>query len=124
MARQQKNILFAIAKNRQSYGENAKAEIQVRPKPPGGDKPVEGSIGGSHDSNVDILLHAGTDATKSLVLKHAKQVNLRLRMEGIHFVEKQRASLGLSNEAVPSNLGISEGTPLVSEELILQEGIW
>src|SRR5262249_18792247 len=123
MCRQQQNILFAFAKKRQRYQEDAEPEIQVRAKAPGVDKAVERSIGGSHDPNINIVLHAAPDGTKSVVLEHAKQVDLRLSREGIHFVEKQCAFFGLGNEAIPPSVGIGEGTPLVSEQLILEESI-
>src|SRR5215472_4396069 len=69
------------------------------------------------------MLDAGPDGAKSFVLKHAKQVNLGLCRESIDFVEKERALLGLGNETIPPHVGSREGTALMSEEFIFQEGI-
>ena len=52
-------------------------------------------VGGGNDANIDGQVVAGADRREALLLDHAQHFGLRAQAHVAHFVEEQRAAMGL-----------------------------
>src|ERR1700722_5502147 len=99
--RKQRQISLALAQRWQHNTENVKSIIKILAKLSFADKLIEVGISGGYDPDVSASRHGGAERSKLTVLEETQQFNLGLQWQGVHFVEEQGTTVGLSYEPDP-----------------------
>ncbi len=79
------------------------------------------AVGGRDDADVHPNRTLAAHATDFPLLEHAEQLRLELQGQLTDFVQEKRAPLRLLEDALVGDLGAREGSPLVPEELGLDQ---
>ena len=96
---------------------------EVGPERVSGDQLGQGLVGGRDDPGVDPHGGRAADPSNRLLLQHAVQLDLGGHRERVDLVEKDRAAVGLLEEALLGADGPGEGSLHVPEELRFQQGL-
>ncbi len=116
---EERNVLRALSKGWQPYGEDVQAVVEIRPELFSFDGLFEVSVGRCDNANVDADWLGSSDSFELSILKRPQQLALDLKRKVAHLIEKESPSVGQFEppELLPERPG--ECPLLVSEELTL-----
>ena len=86
-----------------------------------GNPSLEGFVGGGDDPRIRRYLFDTAESVDHSVLEDCQKLGLELEGEKTHLVQEERFTLGEFEEALLVDLGVGEGTLLVTEELCLDK---
>ena len=114
---QGRNVLHALAQRRHLQHYAAEPVEQVQPEAPAVDQRAQVAVRGGHDAEVDAPAFRRAQALHLPVFQHAQQLDLDLHRYVGHFIEEQRAALGLLQLAGLALFpAAGEGACLVAEQ--------
>ncbi|MDR8732335.1 hypothetical protein FEQ05_05728 [Burkholderia pseudomultivorans] len=117
MAREQRNVVAALAQRRQAQPDHVEPVIQVLAKQPLPHARFEILVRRGDHAHVRAQRIVAADAIELPVRQHAQQARLQVERHVADFVEEQRAVLGLLEAALPRRLRAGERAALVAEQL-------
>src|SRR6185436_3593982 len=104
-------------------GDDGETEVQVFAELAAFDLALEIALGGGYDAHVGAYRLVTADPAKLARFEHAEELGLDVDGKLAHFVEKERAPLGVLERASPRGNGARERAALVAEELALDERV-
>ena len=117
----QRDVVAAVAKRRQVQLEHAEAIVQVFAEAFVADVLLQVLIRGGDDADIDADFFGRADGQKRMAFENAQQLGLAFERQLADFVEKQRAQIGLLEEADVVAIGAGERAGFVAEELAFHE---
>ena len=117
--RELQDVFAPLPQRRHMNVDAAQAVEQVGAKQPPRDQLRERSVGRRDDAGVDATGAGAADALDRQVLDRAQQLGLRRQRQVGHFVEKQRAAVGVLELAPPA--ADAGGRPLFDAEQLRLE---
>ena len=118
---QQADVVAAVAQRRQVQLEHAEPVVQVLAEPLVADVLLQVLIRGGDHADVDAHFLRRPDRQKRMAFENPQQLGLAFERQLADFVEKQRAQVGLLEEADVVAIGAGERAGLVAEQLALHE---
>src|SRR5262249_38307141 len=88
------------------------------------DRGLQIAVGGRDDADVHLEVPVVADAAELLRLQDPEELDLERLRHLADLVEEEGPSVGRAEEAVAILGGVGEGALDVSEELVLEEGLW
>src|SRR5205085_2014924 len=121
MFEQERDVIAPVIQGRyaESCHTKAKVEIFAERVALGGGEQV--GLGCSDQADVHLDLLVAAEAADHSLLQHAQELDLQVERQVLDLIEEERAALGILNETDPTFLGIRKGTPLVAEQLALDQ---
>ena len=120
---QQQRVAFALAQRRQVEREQIQPVEQVLAELTGGAARLQVGVGGGDDAHVAQFDARSADRTVAAILRETQQHRLAARAERVDLVEKQRAALGVADDAAAVALGVGEGAAHMAEQFGLDHRI-
>ena len=121
MSKQQGNILAPIPERRQHERGNGKTIVEIGSKAALGRHFTEIALDSGNDPAVDGNRRIGAKPFQSPLLQNAQQLDLNADRRGLHFVEKQRATVRMLDLADAALGGAGERTSLVAEQFAFDQ---
>ena len=123
-AREERDVLFAVAQGRDVEGDDVEAVEEVFAEVAAGDLLFEVFVGGGDDADVDVRGCGGADGVEALLVESAEDFGLGLEAHVADFVEEERAAVGaFEGAALFGGLvgAAGAGAVAIAEELGLDE---
>ncbi len=106
-----------LPEGRQFDGEGVQTEHQVFAEKPRLNEFGERPVGRRDDLHVELEVAAAADGPDLAAVEEAQERGLRGERDFGHFIEEQRAAVGLTGEACRAvGARVGEGAPLVAEQ--------
>jgi hypothetical protein len=121
---QERDVLSPLPKRRRDDGYHVEAVIEVFPEGAVADGRFEVGVRGGDDADVDPDRPRAAHPFDLALLEHPQELRLELRPERADLVEKQGAALRQLELSELPLMGAGERTPLVTEELGLDERLY
>src|SRR5690606_16165202 len=94
VAREQVDVVLALAQRRQLQAHHREAVEEVLAEPPGADLLLEVAVRGGDDAHVDLDRLDAAHALDLALLEHAQQLRLEIELELAELVEEDGAAVG------------------------------
>src|SRR5579883_2620369 len=121
MLSKQRNVTSAFTQGEQFEAKQVDAKVEVISEVMFANAQLEIAVCGCHNAHVGMGEAIGTERLIGALLKEAQQLALGGQGERIDLIQKKRASFSHSNQALLIRSGVSEGSPRVAEQLILDQ---
>ena len=121
MRRERRYIFLPLPQRRELHGKNAEPVIEVLTKATIGDLLTEVTIGGGHDTDVNLTRGILANPFELSFLEYSKQLRLMYQRDLADFVEKKGPAVGMlkSSDTVTQRAG--EGALGMAEKLALEK---
>ena len=120
---QQGNVFQALAERRDANLDGAQAVKKIFAEASGQNFGAQVAIGGGDQADVDLFYFGRADALDFAILNHAQQFGLHGQRGFADLVEKNRAAVGVFEQARAGVGGAGEGAAHVAEELAFEQGV-
>ncbi len=120
-AGQQGYVLLALAQRRNTQVDDAEAVVKILAEAPLLHHRRQIAVGGRQNTDVDGDAMGSADRADLLFLQGAQQLGLQIKRQLANLIEKDRASLGRSQQTVLGTIGAGERAFHVAEELTLHQ---
>ena len=121
MPLEQRKIFFAIRQPRRLNFHHGETVVQILPKTFLGDGGPQVVIRGGNDANIHFAGAQRSHSLHFLILEHAQELRLRGERHISDLIQKQRASMGVLEQARLVVRGPGERTLHVAEQLALEQ---
>ena len=108
-------------KRRQVHGDHVQAVVQILAERAVLHHLQQVGVGRGDDADVDLDRAVIADALELALLQHAQHLHLQRHRHGAHFVEEERAPVGLLEPALAHRDGAGERAAHVAEELGVEQ---
>jgi hypothetical protein len=121
VAREELDVLRALAERRDRQAEHANPPEEVMPETTLADLALEIAMGGRHDPDVRLARHVAPDPRELVSLDRPEQLRLHGGAHLPDLVEEQRAAIRRLDAALACAVRAGERAPLVTEKLALEK---
>src|SRR5881396_1971736 len=118
---EQGDVALDVAQRRQRCAGDTDAVEEIRSEPAGLHELLEIAVGGRDQAQGHLQLLRAAQPPKPPTLEHVEQLRLQFGSELRDLVEKQCAAVRHLDEAALRFTGVGEGSPLVAEQLGLEQ---